>query len=266
MTARRKKLLTAAMAVGVALALLLMVGPAFAWMPIHPGYQARPAARAVVLSTDLARVEPGFADIDRIMTGAEELFDLRFHRPVKLFVCFSRAEMARYLPWMFPRPPAAVALMTGGGIYINQDNLERRDADKIDYLKHELTHELMFQNAGLINSARLPTWFNEGTAEYYGGPYYLTQAEFLAQWRGHKFTHEPGSKDLYADLDPQDPKFNYTLYRYFVGYLVRTYGLPEFRSYVRDYLREPGRHQEHFQRHFGVEFGQAIRDFGISLN
>jgi len=265
MTPRRKKLL-AAMAAGVALALLLMVGPAFAWMPVHPGYQARPSARAVVLSTDLARVEPGYADVDQIMAGAEKLFDLHYHRPVKVFVCYSKWEMRRYLPWMYPGPPAAVTMMTGGVIYLNQDNLERRNADKVDYLKHELTHELMFQNAGLLNSARLPTWFNEGTAEYYGGPYYLTQAEFLAQWRGHKFTHEPGSKDLYADLDPQDPKFNYTLYRYFVEYLVRAYGLPEFRSYLHEYLRAPGRYQELFRRHFGVDFGQAIRDFETDLN
>jgi hypothetical protein len=169
------------------------------------------------------------------------------------------------LPWMYPGPPAGVALLTGDVIYLNQDNLERRKANKIDYLKHELIHELMDQNSRIWHSVKFPHWLEEGAAGFYGGPYYMSRSEFLEQWRTHHLIHAAGGKDLYSNLDPQDPKFNYTLYRYFVEYLVKTYGRTAFQSYLHGYLLEPDHYQTIFRDQYGKAMEDVIRDFEGTL-
>ena len=71
----------------------------------------------------------------------------------------------------------SVIMITGDVIYIRP---QKRPYPIGQYLKHELSHCLLFQNTNLsaARKMRMQRWVVEGTAVAVGGPRYMSRSEF----------------------------------------------------------------------------------------
>jgi len=260
----KKKLLGLAAAGGV-LILGLGFGPLFPWSPVHPFYSVTETAKAVVIIRDPSRLDPCFKDIDRIMAKAENFCNLRFHQKVKVIVCLNEFEKRRFVPWM--KMPAGVSLQIGDVVYLYPPKIQERGYPVAQYLRHELNHSLIYQNAQIWNSFQMSrqAWVVEGAAEAFGGPYYYTKPEFIALFKQHHLIFQENGDQLYPNLDPQDPKFNYSLYRFFVAYLIDSYGLPAFQNFLHQYLAAPADVHALFQQTFHLPLSESLAHFRASL-
>ena len=261
---RKKKLVWLVVAGGV-LILYLGFGPLFAWNPVHPFYSVTETAKAVVMIRDPSRLDPCFKDIDRIMAKAEQFCNLRFHQKVKVIVCLNEFEKRRLVPWM--KMPAGVSLQIGDVVYLYPPKILEHGYPVAQYLRHELNHSLIYQNAHIWNSFQMSrqAWVVEGAAEVFGGPYYYTKPEFTKLFQQHHLIFQENRNHLYPNLDPQDPKFNYSLYRFFVAYLIESYGLPAFQNFLHQYLAAPAEVQALFQQTFHLPLSEALAHFSASL-
>lgn len=268
MTVRRKKypLLMLGLLV-LLLGLAWFRGPLFPWSPWKPGYETIASQKAVIYVRDRSRLGPGFFEIDEIMENAERMFNLKYQGPVKVIVTLSYPESRGFWPWKFGGVPAGQSLEVGDVVYLRLEVIEKRKMNAIEYLEHELCHSLVHQNAGLLNAFRMNRqhWVIEGAAEYFGGPYYYNREEFVELFKNHKLIVNETSRDLYANLEPLDPKFNYTLYRFFTDYLVTTYSLPAYQAFLHAYLQDPRRARPLFAESFHVPLAAALENFASAM-
>ncbi|MDD5065456.1 MAG: hypothetical protein PHF84_00270 [bacterium] len=246
---------------------LFLYGPLLPWSPLRPGYHQIRSRKAVVFIRDKNKLDPVYHTIDRIMAEAEKLYGLKYRKPVKVFVALDDkgrfSEMGRIMLWMRNYGMGGRALETGDVVYIDQPRIVRSGRKEPQYIRHELCHSLVQQNTGILKSMRITGqhWVSEGTACYFGGPYYMTRNEFVREWKKKKFTYQENNRDIYSNLDPMAPGFNYTLYRYFIQYLVETYGPEKFRVFLSRYIKDPRHDRSVFQGIFRIKLPEALALF-----
>lgn len=114
----------------------------------------------------------------------------------------------------------AASFVSGQAMYLQETGTAV--SDKMDMLAHEMTH-LVFNR---FLPVRLPTWLNEGLAEYYGEFAYRA-AKGMGQSKGNAFRPlrkwTPLDELLDATAYPADPAevaLFYATSKYLVGYLL----------------------------------------------
>ena len=112
--------------------------------------------------------------------------------------------------------------------------------DITGFLKHELSHAILYQNTSVLKALRVKRWVEEGVAVYFGNPHhYYHGSEFrtLAIDQGGFFNllddhSEPKSI-------PKEIKyyFMYGAFHEFMNYLIQTYGLDTVLTYIHEYIK-----------------------------
>lgn len=249
------------------LILLFLFGPLFPWSPVKIGYTQLKSEKAIVIIRDPGRLHPSYSRVTGIMKELERQHGLEYKKPVKIIVCLSdkgrMSEMGRFLLWMSGYAVGGAALETGDALFINHAKMLSGKRNEEEYIRHELSHSLLQQNTGLLKARRitLQHWVSEGTATYFGGPVYMAAEEFRRQFKEKELIYNERGGDIYSNLEPLEPKFNYTMYKYFIKHLIDSYGFERFQKFLRLYIRDPGRNREIFQKVFGVELKKALLRF-----
>ncbi len=146
------------------LAYLFLFGRFLPFSPLIPGFEKQESDKAIVYyhKTDAANE---FAAIDKIIEEVEKFHGLKLKKKVKIFLTASEREHKHYsgtTARFVTHPPE-------GRIFISNraKNEYRNRQIRFDtYIKHELSHTLLYQNMSLIRSLSYPAWFMEGMAMY----------------------------------------------------------------------------------------------------
>lgn len=140
------------------------------------------------------------------------------------------------------------------------------------YLKHELSHSLLYQNMSLYHSCYYPGWLLEGTAVYsanqMGVDGYFTKEETFDKIRNGYFLNPDDWGTL---LKPQKESVNnfplankywfiYSEFACLVDDMIQNYGKEKFLQYTTELLKEKD-DKKAFQRIFGIEFNKYVDDF-----
>lgn len=241
-------------------------GPLFPWSPVKPGYEKAVFARADVYYPAGAALDEAYRTIDDSVAHAEQFHRLRLHGRVKVIACRDWSDFHRMLPVIQGRGVGAATLETGTVIYVTP-KLDEAHLDKREFLRHELSHAVLNQNASLWRSHRMGphAWFYEGIAVACGAQQSYDSAEqFRAKARALDLTRVIGGR-LATLPEPRDMRFLYPAWRYFLEYRIADGGRDKFQGLIDAFRADPDAIREDYQRIYGEPIEATVRRFQASL-
>jgi len=242
-------------------------GPLFPWGP-KLGYAQKKYDNAIVYAKYSSGLE-NVPDLNVIMKDEEVFHRMQYNRKVKIIIITSEGEWKRFVPYLSYGVGGA-SLMRGNVIFINKSKIESHNYQYDAFFKHELSHNILFQNSGLVDSYRM---FKQGipielVATYYGGPrdYYKNEAEFLEAWEKADLKPSDNPLLLFNGLQEQGGKFSYTTYRYFMEFLAKEKGAESIQRFITNYTKEPKKYEDDFANAFGMTVQEAAIEFSGSMS
>lgn len=204
--------------------------------------------------------------IDTLIPIVEDFHKLKFTYKPKIFIFRDSVNFIRR-----SLSKARFCVYPNGRLFISPWALKEAKEGKISleiYVRHELSHSLIDQNAGLINAFRYPQWLMEGIAVYssnqmgtsfYPGKektyQYISQGNFL-QPLDFKTKNED---KINLDVEYRIP-FMYSEFACIVDYLIETYGKEKLLTFMKELLKDSDNNKV-FKEVYNIEFSQAIHDF-----
>ncbi|MCE5239954.1 hypothetical protein LLH23_15950 [bacterium] len=244
---------------------LLLWGKLFPFSPVLPGFIRHELAHTVVYVQRGADFRE-YETVDACVPPVEAFHELRFVRKPRLFVFRDRQSYLQRSP-----SRARFCAFPGGSLVISPWALEEARQGQISldiYLRHELSHTLVFQHAGLLRAIRYPRWLLEGLATYsahqMGTSFYPSQAETYAAIRQGNFVPPEDFATRREDRIPLQVQFRkgfiYSEFACLVDYLVEQYGRDRLLAYVNALMRDSNNARV-FRGIYGVDFPAAVAQF-----
>lgn len=204
--------------------------------------------------------------IDTLIPIVEDFHELKFTYKPKIYIFRDSVNFIRR-----SLSKARFCVYPNGRLFISPWALKEAKEGKISleiYVRHELSHSLIDQNAGLISAFRYPQWLMEGIAVYssnqmgtsfYPGKEktyrYIFQGNFL-QPLDFKTKNEDKTR---LDVEYRIP-FMYSEFACIVDYLIETYGKEKLLIFMKELLKDSDNNKV-FKEVYNIEFSQAIQDF-----
>lgn len=256
MRVSRRSLVVALLLVLTVPAGLLAYGPLMAWSPVHPGYDQLTLSRARILYPSGTTVPDAYRHVDRWIAEAEVFLELRAPSRITIVICRQWGDFRRFVPWIGGTSVAGVTLATGDVVYITP-RIAEKQLDPGEFVRHELTHAVLSQNASLRHAYAAPKrhpWLHEGLSVWFGRQRaFATQQEFVerAPEFGVAAAIVPGE-----GYGGRDLRIGYVAWRNFLDYLDQTYGHRVFIDFVHAANDDP----EQVRVLFRSAFGRSLED------
>lgn len=241
------------------------------YTPVVVGFQRQAFTCAVVYYHHRIDVQP-FAQINALVAAVESSHGMRFTRRVQLVACGSMGEFSR----LTGSAARGITFPPYGRIFMSPKALGEARGGKIHfdvYLKHELSHALLFQHMPITRCLVLPVWLREGLAVQSAGQlgcdaYLSKDAVRRCMQQGYFLNPDDCGKarrhaPAYVKRQPpliREPRFWYAESACLVDDLMAHYGKVRFFRFVTMLLQE-GNAQDDFRRVFGTSFLQYVQDF-----
>lgn len=248
------------------LVLYLFWGPLFPWNPIKIGFTEINTLKANIFIKNISKKDSALYKIDEIIQNLEGIHDLEFQSDFKIIVLDRDSDMKRYLPWM-SGSQYSVSLSVIDLIYIGP--IARKSNMGIEpYIKHELSHLLIDQNTTFENAREIHNqgWFTEGLAEYAGNRSFYSKENFIKICKSENIEFTDLREKSPLDMSNDELKFNYSFYRFFIEFLIETYGIEKFQKYLKRYIEDPKQHIQLLDEVFRIELEQLLTQFNSRLN
>jgi hypothetical protein len=246
------------------LALCFPFGPLFPWSPWKPGYSSLVLDRATIYYPTGARVPGPFLDVDRDIDESEQFHRLKAPKRIRVILCRNWGDFQRFMPAM--GRVGAVTLDTGTAIYITP-RIAEHGFDYGEFLRHEISHATVDQNQSLLeaHANRKAPWLFEGIAVSFGKQQaYASVAQFKAFVMARDLVPVVDPAKRRPDL-PSDMRYNYQVWRYFLEYLIDSYGRDRFQSLLLGVMRDPTASERVFSSVYGVSMPDEIRRFRAAV-
>jgi hypothetical protein len=242
---------------------LMAYGPLLPWSPIHPGYHELRLERARILYPAGRALPKAYHHLDEWIADGEAFHSLQIHKRITVVLCRDWSDFHRFVPWLRNTVVAGVTLATGDAIYITPKVDEMR-LDHGEFLRHELSHGILSQNATVLHAYRAPRqypWLHEGLAVWFGRQRaFMTQAEVFEQ-----APRLGVSRALRSGYGGPDLRFGYIVWRDFLDYLDQKYGHQSFVRFVHAANEDPDRIFELFESAFSASWGDEVERFESDL-
>jgi len=228
---------------------------------VHPGYTELTLSRARVLYPNGVALPDAYRNADAWIAEAEAFHELPAPKRITIVLCRNWSDFHRFVPWLSGNLLAGVSLATGNAIYITP-RVDERHLDHGEFLRHEISHTVLAQNASAIRTYWAPQrypWLYDGLAVWFGRQRaFVTQAEFFerAPRLGVAAAILPSAKYGGSDL-----RFGYIAWRNFLDYLDQTHGHATFIAFVHEANQNPKNIDPLFQSAFHVSFPTAVTEF-----
>lgn len=247
------------------LAYLFLFGKLFPYAPVVIGFSSHELTQVIVYCQYGAEYNR-LSLIDSLIPGVEQFHDLKFLRKPELFIFKDRNSYLRR-----SLSKARFCTFYNSKILIAPWALEEANRGTLSlsiYLKHELSHSLLYQHLGLLNSFRFPQWLIEGIATYSAGQmgttFYPGKQETFAHIRQGNFMppqYFRTKKEAKVKLTVKNRiPFLYSEFACIVDFLITNYGRESFLVYMKRLLREH-RHDQVFDQVFKIPFERFISDW-----
>ena len=246
----------------------MLYGRLLGYSPVILGFEKQNTERATLYYHKGENISD-YKMIDSLMALTEHFHKLKFNYKPKIIICKSDDEMRR----LTGSAARFITQSIFGNIFISAKANREQKEQKIHldtYLKHELSHSLLFQNMSFIKALTYPQWFMEGLAVYssnqFGIDGYLTKQEIYKKIKEGYFVKpkdwgtvlsskgktvkECNLKDKYY--------FIYSEYGCIMDNLIEIYGKEKFIIFLKKSLQTDD---------FYVLFKQTFeKDFSEYLN
>lgn len=244
----------------------LFWGPLFPWNPLKPGYTKIESEKVTVYIKDFED-ENVIYKIDEILQEEEKFHGLKFNEKFKIVVLGKESNMKRYLPWM-KGSGYSVKLGFLNLIYIGPNARKSQYGIGV-FLKHEISHLLIHQNVS-SNEKNFEIlkqgWLGEGVATYFGGPHYYDKKEFIEIWKGRGLRFNKLYEENPLEMDRSMFRLKYTYYRFFVDFLIESFGLDKFQAYLKSYTSNPSNYKIIFDEVYNEHLNELLRKFKIYMH
>jgi len=244
---------------------LFLFNKLFTYSPIIIGFTKHELTNTIIYVqegtdyNDLVR-------IDTLIPSIENFHDLKFIQKPELFIfrdslsfikrSFSKARFSAY--------PSGRLIISPWAIKEDQQGIISLEI----YVRHELSHVLIFQHKGIFAELRYPKWLLEGIAVYstnqMGTSFYPSKDETYHAIAQGSFLPPFDFKTKREDNAKLNVKyritFMYSEFACIVDYLVVNYGKDKFLLYMKSLIKSND-HEKIFKQIYGIDFDIFIMDF-----
>jgi hypothetical protein len=241
-------------------------GKLFPYSPIKVGFSEHESTNTIIFVQDGNNFSD-FQRIDTLTSAVEEFHNLKFKKKPKFFIF---RDDDSYFHRTITK--ARFCAYPNGSLVISPWALKEAEESKISleiYLKHELSHILLYQNMGVLMAYRYyPDWLMEGIAVYstnqMGTSFYPSKNETYDYIKQGNFVPPFDFKTKKENEIKLDVKyritFMYSEFACIVDYLIINYGKEKFLSYMKSLLKN-GDHDNVFKQIYGTDFDNALTEF-----
>jgi predicted SprT family Zn-dependent metalloprotease len=257
---------------GISIILLILIiylflfGKLFPYSPIKVGFSEHELKNTIIFVQDGNNFND-FQKIDTLTPAVEEFHNLKFTEKPKFYIfrdddSYFHRTITKARFYAYPN----------GSIMISPWALKEAEEGKISleiYLKHELSHILLYQHMGVLMAYKYyPDWLMEGIAVYstnqMGTSFYPSKSETYQYIKQGNFVPPFDFMTKKEDEIKLDVKyriaFMYSEFACIVDYLVTTYGKDKFMSYMNSLLIDND-HEKVFKQVYGIDFDNALIEF-----
>lgn len=207
-----------------------------------------------------------FMKIDTLLKQVEEFHKMKFKYKPEIYIF---ADSGSFIGRSMSK--ARFCVYYNSRLFISPWAICEADSDKISldiYLRHELSHSLIFQHTGLVNAYKYPEWLLEGIAVYssnqMGSSFYPGKEEVYRNIKDGNFMPPHLFKTAGEDSVSLNVKYRITFmtsqFACIVDYLVTTYGKEKLISFMKK-LMENSNNNEVFLSIYGFDFSKVVEDF-----
>jgi len=261
----KKKPIIIVIAILAIILYLFLFGKMFPFSPVAIGFE-RLEFPSLIVYVQNGAVFNDWSGFDTLTVPVERFHKLKFLKKPEVFVFRDSLSYIRHSP-----STARFCAFPGGRLFIAPWSLKEASTGKISleiYLKHELSHVLIFQQTGMLGAFRYPKWLLEGIAMYsanqMGTTWYPSKTETYNYIRQGNFmppgdykTHREKRTKINVDARIA---FIYSEFGCIVDYLIESYGREKFQAYMEG-LFINGNHDEVFKKIYGIDFVRFLEDF-----
>jgi hypothetical protein len=243
----------------VAVLLAFPFGPLFPWSIWKPGYEHLALTRADIYYPSGRPLPKAFRELDREIEESERFHQLRVRERIRVVLCRSWGDFHRFMPRKGYKP-GAVTLQIGNVIYVTP-RVDERGFDHGEFLRHELSHATLHQNQGWLAAIRSNDAepFIEGLACSFGRMTAFKTPHEVVTWVSR---HDVGPVvDPAQRTSRGDMGLNYSVWRFFLEYMVERRGRDRFQQVMLGTMREPSDYPAVFQRVYGTPLSVAAWEF-----
>ena len=246
--------------------LYLFWGPLFPWNPLKLGYEKIESSKATIYITE-NNGENVVYNLDELIQEEEEFHGIKFKEKFKIIVLGKESNMKRYLPWL-KGSGYSVKLGFVNVIYIGP-NARNSQYGIGAFLKHEISHLLIHQNTSTSKNVfeiQKQGWLVEGVATYFGGPHYYEKNEFITLWIENGLDFNSLYEENPLEMGDNRFRLKYTYYRFFIEFLVETYGIEKFQLYLKKYCNNPKSYEAIFPEIYNQDLNEILQKFDTYMN
>ncbi|HPG42005.1 MAG TPA: hypothetical protein PLP19_21845 [bacterium] len=243
----------------------LLFGKLFPYSPVITGF-TRHELGHVVVYIEKGAAYPNLQEIDSYINKVETFHSLSFKQKPHIYIFGNQRTWTQRSP-----SRARFCAYYNGAIIVSPQALQDAQAGLISmeiYLRHELSHSLLYQHTGIIKAFGYPKWLMEGIAMYsanqMGTSWYPDKEETLEYIRRGNFIHPKQYKtknEKQVNIEtPNRIAFIYSEFACIVDYLVSSYGMEKFHHYMVRLL-DGADHDAVFFEEFQIDFEEFIARF-----
>ncbi|MPL94481.1 hypothetical protein SDC9_40635 [bioreactor metagenome] len=243
----------------------LLWGKLFSFSPIIIGFTKHELPHSSIYVQNGGDVS-SLTRIDTLIPIVEDFHELKFSYKPKIFIFRDSISFIRH-----SLSKARFCVYPNGRLFISPWALQEDKENKISleiYLRHELSHSLIDQNAGLINAFRYPQWLMEGIAVYssnqMGTSFYPSKEETYRYIYQGNFLQPLDFKTKNEDKIKLNVEyritFMYSEFACIVDFLIETYGKEKLLIFMKKLLIESD-NDKVFKEVYNIEFSQVIQNF-----
>lgn len=271
----KKKLINRIIFIIIVIILILisysfLYGKLFPYSPLKIGFTKYEQPNTVIYIQNGAEFS-NFKKIDTLIPAVENFHQLKFISKPEIFIFRDSSSFISRSP-----SKARFCVFYNGRLVISPWALRESSEGKISlviYLRHELSHTLIYQHTGIINAIKYPKWLLEGIAVYssnqMGTSFYPSKKETYELIRKEyfmppEFYGTKNEENIKLDFD-NSIAFVYSEFACIVDYLIQKHGFEKFLTYMKQLIDNPG-NNEVFKQIYNMDFGKFISEFKEYVN
>ena len=249
---------------------MLLWGKLFPYSPIIIGFDKYELNNTIIYVQQGAKFNE-FTRLDTLTKSVESFHELKFINKPKIFI-FKDNES--YYQRSISK--ARFCAFSSGALIISPWALKEDKQGIISleiYIKHELSHILIYNYNGFLGEFRYPSWLLEGLAMYsvnqMGTSFYPSIENTYKAIREGNFMPPEYFKTNKEDEININVKYKiafiYSEFGCIVDYLVKTFGRKKFIKYIKALL-EKNDNESEFRKVYSRDFNEVISEFKEYVN
>ena len=249
---------------------MLLWGKLFPYSPIIIGFGKYELNNTIIYVQQGAKFNE-FTRLDTLTKSVESFHELKFINKPKIFI-FKDNES--YYQRSISK--ARFCAFSSGALIISPWALkeDKQGIISLDiYIKHELSHILIYNYNGFLAEFKYPSWLLEGLAMYsvnqMGTSFYPSIENTYKAIREGNFMPPQYFKTNKEDEIKINVKYKiafiYSEFGCIVDYLVKTFGRKKFIKYIKALLDEND-NESQFNKVYSRDFNEVISEFKEYVN